>query len=207
LPDTLMSLSTRFHPILMSLLLLPALSGCRTAMRGPYVEASRLPVESEVEQLRIQVGDALSVRVWNNEPLSVEARVRSDGKFTVPLVGEIDVVGQTPEAIARRVETSLSEAQLVLNPRVTVMLDESVAVSVLGKVVRAGSYSLVAARGVADALAAAGGLSEFARPDHIYVLRRLPTPQRIRFRFHDLFNQADASSRFRLRSGDVLLVD
>jgi polysaccharide export outer membrane protein len=60
---------------------------------------------------------------------------------------------------------------------------------------------------VADALAAAGGLTEFAHKDRIYVLRRQPTPVRIRFQFNQLFEQGNLAARFTLRPGDVVLVD
>ena len=183
-------------------------SACRSAsVQGPYVWASQLAPEPEKAAYRIQAGDQLSVQVWSNEALSVKARVRSDGKFTVPLLGEIAVVGQTPEGLSASVQRDLAAAKIVLNPRVTVIVDEEVTVSVLGKVTRAGSYPITGARGVADALAAAGGLTEFAHRDRIYVLRRIPEPQRIRFTFGSLFDQSDPSARFKLRSGDVILVD
>jgi polysaccharide biosynthesis/export protein len=183
-------------------------AGCRaSSVQGPYVWASQIAPEPERMAYRIQAGDQLAVQVWSNEALSVKARVRSDGKFTVPLLGEIAVVGQTPEGLADLVQQGLTTAKIVLNPRVTVIVDEEVTVSVLGKVTRAGSYPLTGARGVADALAAAGGLTEFAHRDRIYVLRRIPEPQRIRFTFGSLFDQSDPSARFKLRSGDVILVD
>lgn len=201
------TMRTSLHLLAFSTVLLLA-TGCASAnVQGPYVWASQLAAEPERQVYRVQPGDMLSVQVWSNDALSVKARVRSDGKFTVPLVGDIAVAGDAPDVIAANVQRELTNGKIVLNPRVTVMVDEDVTVSVLGKVTRAGSYPLLSARGVADALAAAGGLSEFAHRDQIYVLRRVPQAQRIRFRFGALFDQNDPSSRFRLRSGDVILVD
>jgi len=200
-----MSVTLRLSLLLTTVALVA--TGCASSMQGPFVWASALPPEPAQQTYRIQVGDELRLRVWDNEPLSVTARVRSDGTFVVPLLGELAVAGRPADSVARMVETRLGQAQLVINPRVTVIVDETVAVSVLGKVTRAGSYPLGAARSVADALAAAGGLTEFAREDQIFVLRQTPEPQRIRFRFRELFDPTNPSSRFRLRAGDVVLVD
>ena len=196
-----------FHVMVLAALVMGTV-GCASAnVQGPYVWASALAAEPERQTYRVQPGDMLSVQVYSNEAMSVKARVRSDGKFTVPLIGDIAVAGDAPDVIAANVQRELANGKIVLNPRVTVMVDEDVTVSVLGKVTRAGSYPLLSARGVADALAAAGGLNEFAHRDQIYVVRRVPQQQRIRFRFSALFDQNDPSSRFRLRSGDVVLVE
>jgi polysaccharide biosynthesis/export protein len=187
-----------------------ALVACGSGAGGSYVWAARFsPAPEPSGGYRIQVGDLLHLQVWSNEPLSVKTRVRTDGKFAVPLVGEIPVVGEMPEDVAKRVEQKLAADKIVLSPRVTLIVEEAtpLTVSVLGKVARAGSYPLTGSRGVADALAAAGGLTEFAHKDRIYVLRRQPEQVRIRFQFNQLFEQGNLASRFALRTGDVVLVD
>jgi polysaccharide biosynthesis/export protein len=186
------------------------LAACSSGAGGPYVWASQFaPTAEPVTGYRIQAGDLLHLQVWSNEPLSVKARVRSDGKFAVPLVGELAVVGESPDDVAKRVERQLTADKIVLSPRVTLIVEEAtpLTIAVLGKVTRSGSYPLTGEKGVADALAAAGGLTEFAHKDRIYVLRRQPTPVRIRFQFNQLFEQGNLAARFTLRPGDVVLVD
>ena len=101
----------------------------------------------------------------------------------------------------------MKEQNLVLNPRVNVLVEEShpVRVSVLGAVARAGAYVVDPGAGVADALANAGGLTEFAHRDRIYVLRRAPTAIRIRFTFDELTRGTGRSALFRLQQGDVVV--
>ena len=55
-----------------------------------------------------------------------------------------------------------------------------------GEVKSAGPYTVDPNGGVLAALAAAGGLGEYARPDRIFVVRPRPTPTRIRFTYQGL---------------------
>ncbi len=60
---------------------------------------------------------------------------------------------------------------------------------------------------VLQALAIAGGLTPDASSDRIFVLRQKPSPVRIRFTYEALVHQQPAAINFRLRSGDVVLVE
>jgi polysaccharide biosynthesis/export protein len=157
---------------------------------------------------RIGVGDLVSVQVFDNERMSAKGRVRSDGKMSLPLVNDVALAGKTPAQAAADVERALRDGNLVLSPRVNVVVEEvlPVRVAVLGAVARAGTYPLDPGSGVAEALAGAGGLTEFAHKDRIFVLRKVPTPVRIRFTFGSLTDTGPASA-FRLRQGDVVVVE
>lgn len=182
---------------------------CASSVTGGFVWADALKAEAPSTTYEIGAGDQIAVQVWDNEKMSVRTRVRSDGRISVPLVGEVTVEGKSPEQVGTELEAKLSSAKLVLSPRVTVIVEDArpLSVSVLGKVSRAGTYTFAAGAGVADALASAGGLNEFAHKDRIFVVRRTPEPVRIRFRFDQLFDQSHGSSAFRLKTGDVVMVD
>ncbi len=118
--------------------------------------------------------------------------------------------GMSPDALARALEVRLTG--YVNAPRVTVALEEEklVAVSVLGEVAKPGSYDLTAGSGVLQALASAGGMTPWASNDRIFVLRRSggeARPTRIRFTEEALAHGEDRSSAFRLRRGDVVVVE
>lgn len=191
-------------------LVLLGLPGCASGVQGAFVWANDLQVEAPSTSYTLGRGDLISVQVWDNDKLSApNTRVRPDGRIAVPLLGDVAVEGKAPEAVAREIESSLLERKLMVAPRVTVIVHDSppLTVSVLGKVGRAGSYNLVAGATVADALASAGGLDEFAHQDRIFVLRQEPEPVRIRFSFSALFDQSTPSARFRLRTGDIVVVE
>jgi polysaccharide biosynthesis/export protein len=98
---------------------------------------------------------------------------------------------------------------LVNAPSVTVSLEETKPpmVMVIGEVPRPGTFPYDPAGGVLQALAAAGGLGPDASGDRIFVLRQTPTPVRIRFSYDRLRRQEGRAATFRLRPGDVVVVE
>ena len=148
----------------------------------------------------------LNVQVYDQDKLSGRVRVRSDGKITIALLNDLQAAGKTPVALSAEIEASL---KAVLNlPRVTVVVDESsqLTISILGEVAKAGMAMLPRDAGVALALAAAGGLTAFAHKDRIYV-NRPGQPERIRFSYDDLLRCVGRGPSFRLRLGDVIVVE
>jgi polysaccharide biosynthesis/export protein len=188
---------------------LGALCACRHA--GEYVWARDVAVDAAADpSYVIAPGDVLAVRVWNDEGLGGRTRVRSDGKISLPFVDDVAAAGMGPRDLARTLETRL--AGYVNTPRVTIALEEErlVTVSVLGEVAKPGVYDLVAGSGVLQALASAGGPTQWASGDRIFVLRRRAeggAPLRIRFVQDALQHAEDASAAFRLRRGDVVVVE
>jgi len=80
-------------------------------------------------------------------------------------------------------------------------------VPVLGEVGKPGQYTLERGAGLLEALAAAGGLTEYAHRDAIFVLRREPAAARIRVRFESLARGEARASAFRLKPGDSIVVE
>lgn len=196
---------------LAALALLPA---CRTAAPS-FLWVDQVPktlARSEASPA-IQPGDVISVRVWNLESNSVDrARVREDGKISMPFLQDVDVAGEEPSVVAKRLEDRLKA--FINTPVVTVVVHERrpLRVSVLGKVVRAGVYDLDPGSGVLQGLAAAGGLTPFADDNGIYVIRSgywadTQAPVRIRFRYRDLASGAVPAATFQLRLSDVVVVE
>jgi polysaccharide export outer membrane protein len=157
---------------------------------------------------QIGVGDLLAVQVFDNDKMSTRGRVRGDGKLAVPLINDVIVAGKAPTHVASDIEKMLKDGNLVLNPHVNVDVEDvlPVRITVLGAVARAGNYSVERGSGVAEALAGAGGLTDFAHKDRIFVIRKVPTPVRIRFTFSSLTDIGRAGA-FRLAQGDIVVVD
>jgi len=155
----------------------------------------------------IGVGDLLSIQVFNQENISGRMRVRSDGRISLPLVNDVDAAGKAPAKLATELETSLKS--MVLNPRVTVIVEESspLSISVLGEVREPGLHELKRGARLTQILAAAGGLSNFAHKDRIFVVRNTPKQVRIRFTYDQLTKAFGPASSFVLQPGDVVVVE
>ncbi len=190
-------------------------SGCRHARSQGFSWVSDLPEAPQGDaEYRIAPGDVIAVRVWQQDSMSNDrVRVRDDGKVSVPFLQDVDVAGSTPPELSSRLQAKLKA--FVVNPVVTVTLLEQrpVRVSVVGEVAHPGVFELERASGVLHALAAAGGLTQYAHRDAIYVLRRgdgqdgSAPPARIRFRWGALSSGDARPAGFRMRSGDVVLVE
>jgi len=193
-------------PLSFAVVLLSSLGAC-SSVQGPYtwVGAYR-DVPSTADPI-IVVGDFVSVRVREDEKFSVRVRVRDDGKIALPLIEDIEVVNQTAAKVARRIEDRLKADRLFPTPHVSVIVDDQPSVSVVGLVSRPGTYPLTPGSGVVEALASAGSLTEFAHRDRIFVLRKAPQQQRIRFTYSGLTGKDQAAMTFRLRAGDVVVVE
>lgn len=180
---------------------------------GDFVLPEQLPAGADGDAAyHLAAGDIIAVRVWNQDAMSApRVRVRDDGRISLPLVHDVAVAGMTPSELARRLETTLKE--FVQNPIVTVTVEEPrpLRVSVIGEVTRPGVYDLDATAGVLQALAAAGGLTAFAETDGIFVLRQkgdaTAAPTRIRFTYERLARGDRPAAVFRLRHGDVVVVE
>lgn len=119
----------------------------------------------------IGVGDVLTVSVWRNQELGAKVPVRPDGRISVPLVGELEVAGRTPERVRTDLVTAFSE--FVTAPAVSIVVDEinSRKVFVVGEIAQAGVYDILQPTKLMQVLAMAGGLTEYAKKDQVIVLR------------------------------------
>ena len=187
--------------------LLPLLAaGCSRS--APYTWVHRLPRDQTPANVTtISSGDLVDVRVFGQPDVSAKGVVRPDGTLTLPLLGQVAVAGQKPEVAAELLEQRLT--QFVIKPEVTVVIEQSrVNVAVIGEVKTPGVMELESPANVLEALAKAGGLTEFADEDGIYVLRKTPQAmQRIRFTYDALTGAEPAAIGFHLKHGDVVVVE
>ncbi len=189
------------------MLLAVALTACATVGSYVWVQDYTPKAVAGSQELVIKSGDMLDVRVFNQDKISGKARVRSDGKVSLPFLNDVTAAGYTPVALAQQLQTRLKE--FINAPVVTVAVEEAkpAPVSVVGNVMRPGQYATEQGAGLLHILAAAGGMNEFAHKDRIFVLRSQSAPARIRFTYDSLLKGETQAVSFRLEGGDVVVVE
>lgn len=180
---------------------------------GSYVWVDHLGDAATAPSLEsaylIAAGDLLNIRVYDQDAVSSRARVSPDGKITLPLVGELLARGQTPSALARQIEIRLKPFIVAPSAAITVEEAQPLKVSIVGEVVHPGVFPITPGTGVIPALALAGGITEYASHDGIFVLRPRAAKGvlRVRLAYDDLTRGVGRGQLFVLQSGDTVVVE
>ncbi|MBJ6763889.1 polysaccharide biosynthesis/export family protein [Myxococcaceae bacterium JPH2] len=164
-----------------------------------------LKVDNSDQPFRIGREDVLDVAVWRDPELSRTVPVRPDGFISMPMVGEVVAAGKTPTELAEALKEGLKP--FVQEPRVTVIVREvnSSRVFVTGEVTHPGAYPLRGRVSLLQAIALAGGFTDFANSDGITVIRTDGKGGQIPVRYSDLLSP-DGGQDVVLRPGDTIVV-
>jgi polysaccharide export outer membrane protein len=148
--------------------------------------------------------DVLEITVYGHGDLSRLVTVLPDGTIALPLVGIIHVAGLTVVQATRKIADAL--AVYIRTPQVVVIVKEfrRVRISVLGQVVRPGTYELKPGATVLDALAAAGGLTEKASVTQARLIRA--SGETAPLHLDDLLLRQDMNRNLPLGAGDTLMI-
>jgi polysaccharide export outer membrane protein len=136
---------------------------------------SREP-DPRAQEFPVGPGDRLRISVWRDEELTTDARVRPDGAFTVPLVGDIRAAGRTASQVRDEIQSKLTAFMKSETAKVTVIVTEvaSYYFTVSGNVEKPGIYRPTSYVTVIEALAIAGEPNRYADLDDMKILRRDP---------------------------------
>jgi len=153
--------------------------------------------------------DVIAITVWGQEALTVTVPVRPDGRISMPLVGEIVAAGRTPEQIRQTIEEVLPQ-YFTTRQAVSVIITEinSKKIYLLGEVQTPGVFDLRSSLSLLQALAMAGGLTEFADRNGITVIRHLVdgSEERIEFDFKKAVSGKSTGEDIILQAGDIVVV-
>lgn len=110
------------------------------------------------DDYRLHSGDVLNVQVFGEPTLTQTVTVLTDGSIVYPLVGRVEVGGQTVDGATHQLISALS--RYIHSPivNVAVATEGPLSVLVLGDVKTPGKYALAPDGRLTDAIAAAGGL-------------------------------------------------
>jgi len=163
-----------------------------------------IPVSTIEEPYRIGREDVLDIAVWRDPDLSRTLPVRPDGFISMNMAGEIKAEGKTPIELSEEISAKLKP--YIQQPKVTVMVREvnSSRVFVTGEVAKPGAYPLRGKLSLVQAIALAGGFSDFASKDSILVIRQ--GAGEIPVRYSEMVEKKDGRRDLYLKPGDTVVV-
>jgi polysaccharide biosynthesis/export protein len=148
--------------------------------------------------------DVLDISVFGHSEVSGKVTVSSDGKITLPLVGDIQAEGLTRDRLKQQLTEAFADQ--IVRPEVTVsvMAVNSKKYTMTGKIAKPGVYPLVTPIKIFEAINQAGQFVEFANQKKILVLRGNET---LTFNYKDYLNSKERDKLdFDLENGDTVLV-
>jgi polysaccharide export outer membrane protein len=122
--------------------------------------------------------DRISITIYQEDELSRIARIDSQGKINLPLVGEVPVAGLKVGDAQNAIERAYQEGRYLRSPRVTITVEEYAAreVSIQGQVRSPGRYPLPieSSMSILELVTRAGGFTDTAKGTAVRVTRILP---------------------------------
>jgi polysaccharide export outer membrane protein len=194
-----MAIAMRMRRIFLSVVCLLAAAGLAVP-----AQAQQAPATADYT---LNPGDLIDIAVWKELELTKTVVVRPDGKFSFPLAGEIQAAGRTiaqvQTEITNKLKTYIPEA--VVTAAVKEL--DGYRVYVIGQVGKPGSFVMNPRMSVLQALTVAGGMTPFAGPNNIIVLRGAGSAQRvIPFHYNEVVKGQNLPQNIQLEAGDVVVV-
>jgi polysaccharide export outer membrane protein len=150
--------------------------------------------------------DMLTVTVWKEPTLSGNILVRPDGMITMSLIGDVQASGLTPLQLADQITAKLKK--FIQDPNVSVVVGEvrSKVIYLLGEVGKKGPVEMTSGMTLLDAIAAAGGLTDYANAKKMYILRdEAGKHEKILLHYKEAL-KGDSQFNLILEPGDTIVV-
>jgi len=156
-----------------SVIIAPAafgLAGCVSAADMP-------PLPAPADQAyHLGPGDQIRIITYDEPQLTNTFTVGDDGNIAVPLIGNVQAAGLTPDQFGAAVSDALSRSKLFNAPSVSVEVAVYRPISVLGEVTHPGQYPYQPGMTTLDAVALAGGFTYRAVTDYASAWRTSGLP-------------------------------
>lgn len=158
--------------------LLALASGVR-AETAPTVAAPRPASGTSTSAAYVLTNtDRISITIYQEDDLSRIARIDSQGRINLPLVGEVMIAGLKVGEAQTAIEKAYQDGRYLRSPRVTITVEEyaSREVSIQGQVRSPGRYPLPieASMSILELVTRSGGFTDTAKGTAVRVTRILP---------------------------------
>lgn len=124
-----------------------------------------------IDEYYVAMGDILSIEVWRVPDMTRKIAVRPDGRISLPLAGDLPVVGLSLVEIRELITEKLKD--YIKNPQVTITVDKfgGRKFIILGRIKSPGVYRFDSEISLIESIALAGGFNDDARSGKIMIIR------------------------------------
>ena len=157
----------------------------------------------------IGFGDVLKITVYDHPDMETMVRVNDTGHILMPLLGHVEVKGETIGNISKKLATLLADGYIIA-PQVNVFIEEygSQKTVILGQIEKPGLYELSGPTTLLEIISKAGGLAENA--GNTATLKRLANKEGkqeiITIDLLSLMEGGDLSQNINIQGGDNIFV-
>jgi polysaccharide export outer membrane protein len=165
-------------------------------------EGTGLPIDPKTYVIGPQ--DVIFIQVFHDTDFTRQAGVRPDGKITLPLIGDVQASGLTPERLAAQLKQAIGT--YLTNPDVTVTVSQvnSKKYYISGEANRPGPFPLIVPTTVFEAINLAGGFRDFANQKNIVILKKDGT--RLKFNYKEYVKGKKLDQNILMEDGDTIFI-
>lgn len=147
-------------------------------------------VAQEQQQYILGAGDKIEIKVFGQADLSVTTLLGRSGKISYPFLGEIKIVGFSVKQVEQIIISGL-KGDYLIHPDVSVQVLEYRDFYISGEVNNPGAYPYKPGLTINQAIAIAGGLTERASQDKIFLLKETDKKNNRKAQINDPINAGD----------------
>jgi len=149
-------------------------------------------------------GDQVNVQLYGNQNRQLMLIVGRDGRIQFPILGPINVTGQTFESVKSALEARVERQMIGTHASISMADTRAIRVFVLGDAKRPGSYTISGLGTITSALFAAGGVRPVGSLRNIQLKRQGAIVRR--FDLYDMLIRGDTTDDVKLLPGDVIFI-
>lgn len=164
---------------------------------------------------RLHTRDYISVEVFDEPDLSREDRITNQGRFRIPLVGNLDLEGLTVREAEAKIREAYIEARILRDPIISIRILEYAPreITVFGAVGRPGKFAFpaeVAEMDIVDVISRVGGFTPLAKQESVRVKRKNEEGETENFTVNVrrmIEGRGDEETSFLILPEDLIFVD
>ena len=150
----------------------------------------------------LDFGDAITLQLVGQQQSIDELQIQRDGSINLPNLGKVQLSGLSLEESSKLIKAKIESAYIGVDAFITLSNVRDIQILVTGNAEQPGVYTVNGNTSFLQAIAIAGGPSDFGSLREFVLKRNNETISKIDL--YDVIIKGDISTNERLRSGDVI---